>query len=490
MSISNTVATDLTELEARVRLELELLNHPKGNWVPPRQHTSGAPVYDVLVVGAGQGGLGTLAALGRENVTNILAVDRNPAGREGPWMTFARMHLLRTHKDITGPALGIPSLTPRAWYTAKYGETAWHALLRIPRTDWQEYLDWYRQVLDLPVWNDTEVGPLSADIADNPDSLIKVPLTATRNGGHTETVYAREVVLANGLEGCGVWDIPDIITDNLPADRYAQANTEIDLKVLHGKRVAVIGANAGGFDAATAALEAGAASAELLVRRAEIPKINAHKPIDSVSWLKHFGDLDDDTRWRLMVHVMRNNQPPPQDTFDRAWSLRGFTMHEGAAMTAVHMDGDSVIIETASGTTLEIDFVIAATGFRHDFHARIETSAIADDIALWQDRYTPPVGENWAPMGTYPYLGPSFEFTEKTPGNAPWLHHIHCFSLGTKPSLGLTGSSATSMRYGVPRLVEALTRQLFLDDTDHHVEVMLAHEEEDLVIDRSAAAED
>ena len=480
---SETSSDRLRELETRVRHELDLLDHPKGAWVPPREHPSGSPVYDVLVVGGGQGGLGTLSALSRENVRNTLAVDRNPAGREGPWKTYARMRLLRTHKDITGPALGIPSLTPRAWYTARYGEDAWGALVRIPRPDWQDYLDWYRRVLDLPVWNDTEAGPLAADEPDNPDSLIRVPLTATRKGGRTETVYAREVVLANGLEGCGVWYIPEIITDNLPSDRYAQANTEIDFTRLQGKRVVVVGANAGGFDAATAALEAGAASVKLLVRRAEIPRVNAHKPMDSIAWLKHFGDLDDATRWRLMVHIMRNNQPPPQDTFDRARSFAAFDILEDAAMTAVRLDNDTVIVDTASGASLEADFVIAATGFKHDFHARIETSGIADKIALWSDRYTPPPEEDWAPMGTYPYLGPSFEFTEKSPGSAPWLHHVHCFTIGTKPSLGLTGSSATSMRYGVPRLVQALTRQLFLDDADRHVHAMLSHDEEDLVVD-------
>ncbi|MBO6783892.1 MAG: NAD(P)/FAD-dependent oxidoreductase [Alphaproteobacteria bacterium] len=485
---SESSSERLRNLEARVRHELDLLNHPKGKWVPAREHASGRPVFDVLVVGAGQSGLGTLSALSRENVTNTLAVDRNPAGREGPWKTFARMRLLRTHKDITGPALGVPSLTPRAWYTAKYGEEAWHALVRIPRTDWQDYLDWYRRVVDLPVWNDTEVGPLAADEPDNPDSLIRVPLTATREGGRTETVYAREVVLANGLEGCGVWYIPEMITENLPPDRYAQANSEIDFNRLRGRRVVVVGANAGGFDAANAALEAGAASADLLVRRARLPRVNAHKPIDSVAWLKHFGDLDDATRWRLMVHIMRNNQPPPQDTFDLARSFPGFTMHEGAAMTSVRLDGDTVIVETASGTAIEADFVIAATGFKHDFHARVETSGIADAIALWSDCYTPPKGEDWAPMGTYPYLGASFEFTEKSPGSAPWLHHIHCFSLGTKPSLGLTGSSATSMRYGVPRLVQALTRQLFLDDADHHVDALLSFDEEDLVVRGSPEA--
>ena len=141
-------AQSLETLEARVRLELTLLDHPKSEWVPARTHKSGQHVYDVLVVGGGQSGLGALFALGREKVTNILAVDRSTAGREGPWVTYARMRQLRTHKDITGPALGIPSLTPRAWYTARYGDDAWDALGRIPRTEWQEDLNWDRQTLD------------------------------------------------------------------------------------------------------------------------------------------------------------------------------------------------------------------------------------------------------------------------------------------------------------------------------------------------------
>ena len=483
MSTDPVHAESLETLEARVRHELALLDHPKAEWVPPRTHPSGRKVFDVLMVGAGQSGLGALFALGREKVTNILAVDRSPAGREGPWTTYARMRQLRTHKDITGPAQGIPSLTPRAWYTAKYGADAWDALVRIPRTDWQEYLNWYRHILELPVWSETEVGALTADEPDNPDSLIRVPLTATGPNGHTGTVLAREVVLANGLEGCGEWHVPEILTDNLPADRYTQANTEFDLTALRDKRIIVIGANAGGFDSAAAALEAGAASADLLVRRDQIPRVNAHKPIDSVAWLKHFADLDDATRWRLMVHVMRNNQPPPQDTFDRAASLPGFRMREGAGITAAYMANDEVIVETAAGDTLHADFVIAATGFANDFSLRVETSEIADKIALWRDCYTPPEGEDWEPMGTYPYLGKSFEFVEKTPGAAPWLHHIHCFSLGTKPSLGLSAASATAMRYGVPRLVQALTRRLFLDDAAYHANAMLTFDEEDLTVD-------
>ena len=71
---------------------------------------------------------------------------------------------------------------------------------------------------------------------------------------------------------------------------------------------------------------------------------------------------------------------------------------------------------------------------------------------------------------------------EKAPGAAPYLHHVHCFSLGTLPSLGLTGSSVTTMRYGVPRLVAGVTRQLFRDDAEYHYRRFVEHNEIDLIV--------
>ncbi len=472
----------LESLEARVARELELMDHPKTDWVPPRTHPSGAKVHDVVVIGAGQAGLSILFSLIRENIHNIVAFDRNPRGREGPWMTFARMAQLRTNKNVTGPALGFPSLTPRAWYTARHGTTAWDKLVRIPRTEWQDYLDWYREVLDLPVMNDTEVGPLEPETPGAPDSLIRVPLRATGDGGKDGLVYAREVVLANGIEGCGAWVVPDIIADNLPHDRYMQANTEFDVERLRGKRIAVIGANASGFDIAAVALETGAARVDLLVRRPEIPKINAHRPLDSNAWHLNYAALDAETRWRIASHVMRNNQPPPQDSFERAWNLPGFHMHEDATMRAVRMDGDEVVIEIPGGRRITADLVVAATGFVCDLSLRTETSAFADTAALWRDRYTPPPEISWETMSTYPWIDEDFCFTEREPGAAPWLRHIRCFSLGTKPSIGLTGGSASSIRHAVPQLTRALARSLFLGDAEQHVSALLNLNLPDLVI--------
>jgi hypothetical protein len=36
------------------------------------------------------------------------------------------------------------------------------------------------------------------------------------------------------------------------------------------------------------------------------------------------------------------------------------------------------------------------------------------------------------------------------------------------PSLGLTGAAIPGMKYGVPRLVNGLVRDLFLEDAAHH----------------------
>ena len=50
-------ASGLDALAAQVKHDLELLNYPERAWLPPRRTTDGEPIYDVVIVGAGQGGL-------------------------------------------------------------------------------------------------------------------------------------------------------------------------------------------------------------------------------------------------------------------------------------------------------------------------------------------------------------------------------------------------------------------------------------------------
>ena len=57
-------------------------------------------------------------------------------GKEGPWMTYARMVTLRTPKHLTGLDYGMPSLTFQSYYEARFGKDAWAELDKIPKEMW------------------------------------------------------------------------------------------------------------------------------------------------------------------------------------------------------------------------------------------------------------------------------------------------------------------------------------------------------------------
>ena len=134
----------LAALEAEVRRDLVRLNHPPANWPLGIPAADGTPVLDVLVVGGGMFGQTAGFALIRDGIRNIRVIDRARRGEEGPWGTYARMPTLRSPKHLTGPDLGIPSLTFRAWWEAQHGAEGWERLYKIHRLDWLAYLLWVR----------------------------------------------------------------------------------------------------------------------------------------------------------------------------------------------------------------------------------------------------------------------------------------------------------------------------------------------------------
>ena len=176
-------------LEARLRHDLACLNYPPANWVPPRRH-EGREVAGVVLIGGGMCGLVAAFSLPRLGIRNLRILDRSEAGREGPWITYARMETLRSPKHLTGPAADLPALTFRAWYEAKVGPEAWERLGKIPRPMWMQYLSWYCQVLDLKVENGIEV----THIEPTTDGLLRLSLT----GAAEAELFARKVVLATG----------------------------------------------------------------------------------------------------------------------------------------------------------------------------------------------------------------------------------------------------------------------------------------------------
>lgn len=465
----------LAELEVHARRELAMLAYPKRAWVPPRRTASGEPILDVLIVGGGQGGMATAFALRRERVENVLVVDAAPAGQEGPWRRFARMQTLRTPKHVLGPELGVPSLSVQAWYEAQHGEGSFGEFAFIDREDWAEYLQWLRRVLELPIRNETRVGAIRWDAANR---CFLVPIvTGTGPLGSADVVYARKVVLATGIEGSGQWWVPELVREGLPKSRWAHTCERIDFAALSGKRVAVLGAGASAFDNAAVALEHGAARVDLFFRRPELVRVNVYRWAEFTGFLRHHADLPDAEKWRFVKRFWEAGQLPPRATFERASEHPDFHLHPGSPWLAVEERDGAVHVTTPRGPS-EHDFVICGTGFRTDLATRPELRAIEGDVARWADRFTPddPVEE----LLRHPYLGGSFELTERDPGRAPWLQGLFCFSFGGLLSCGLGGASISGMKYGVDRLVAGITRQLYLEDTDQHFAALDAYDVPDL----------
>ena len=469
----------LRALADEVRRDLTLLVYPGVSWVTPLRHASGAAVYDVVVIGAGQSGMATALSLRRDGVTNVLLLDRSPAGFEGPWESFARMAVLRTPKYLVGTELGLPSLSARRWFETRYGKEAWHQLERFPRQDWMDYLRWYRSVADLDIRNDTEV------VAIEPDGKLFAVRTDGARG--QETVLARRLVLATGYDGFGGWKVLPQIEAALPPDRYAHYNEVIDLTRLAGKRVGILGHGASSFDAAVAALRYGAASVDLCFRRAALPVVNPHRVVEFTGFLKHFPELDDRTRWNVVRHFKLFDQPPGRHSFEFACAAPNFRLHAGAPWNEIAWTGAAIRV-AMPGRTCEFDFVICATGAVFDLALRSELRPFAGDLARWSDRYVPEPDEDHPGLGAFPYLGKAYEFEERIAGSAPWLRSVYAYKFSAMLSMGPHSTSVSGHKYSIPRLVGGLTRSLFLEQGGELVGALRAYDEPEIDIGVAEAA--
>jgi cation diffusion facilitator CzcD-associated flavoprotein CzcO len=462
----------LARLEAQIARDLMLLSYPQREWLTPRRTAAGEHVYDVLFVGAGQGGLVGAFGLQRERIRNVLVVDENPEGFAGPWLRFARMRTLRTPKYLTGPDLGIPNLTPRAWYEAQHGDGSWDTLGLIPKEAWAGYLNWYRKTLAIPTRFETKVGALRWNEGER---AWEVPC---KSPTHESLTYARRVVLATGIEGSGEWHVPRFIRDVVPAQLYAHTRWDIDFAALAGKRVAVLGAGASAFDNAATAIEQGAAEVKLYFRRKELVSVNAYRWAEFTGFLKHLGELPDADKYRFISQILKMGQLPPADTLKRAQQSPGFKLMPSSGWKSVAMRGDTISIQTTQGEH-EADFIIVGTGFVTDLRARPELANLEPQIARWQDRYTPPEGERHEDLMRHPYLAENFQFTEREPGSAPHLQYLYNHTFGGLLSLGWGGASISGLKYSIPRLVAGITKSFFLEDRDHYYRTLCDYSEQE-----------
>jgi cation diffusion facilitator CzcD-associated flavoprotein CzcO len=459
----------LEALQREIARQRALLGQPTRNWVKPRRGPDFRPALDVAIIGAGMCGIAAAHALLREGVGNLALLDQAPAEREGPWITCARMETLRSPKHLNGPDLGLPALTFRAWYEALHGAEAWVRLGKIDRIDWMRYLVWVRRNLDLPVRNEVRVARIAPA-----HGLLALTLAG---GG---LCYARKVVLATGREGSGAAKFPAFVDRAALAGQIAHSSDAIDFTALRDRRVAVLGGGASAFDNAGMALEAGAAEVRMYIRRPQLPQINKFKAMGYAGFQRGLVRLPDALRWRIMHHAFAAQVPPPRESVLRCTRHAAFSLHPGAAWTAIARNhAGALAVATARGP-ITADFAIFATGFSVDLAERPEIEWARDDIALWSDRFEAAGPERSDELARFPYLDEGFAFLERRPGAAPWLRDLHCFNFGATMSHGLLSGDIPALAIGAQRLAEAIVADLFAADAEAYFADLRATPEEEL----------
>jgi len=441
---------------------LRLLGPAPDNWVPDRPGID----HNVAIIGGGQSGAAYAFALRRAGIGRVSVLDAAPdASQAGVWRTRARMHKLRTPKNLVGPELSLPTLGFQAWFEARHGTEAYAAIDRIPRTVWADYLDWFRSFLGVQVRYGTRLVRIEP-VTGGPFAHFRLHLEA---GGQASIETARKIILANGVAGNGEPFVPAVLAAAVQAGRAAHTADAIDFAALRGRAVAVVGAAASAFDAAATALEAGAASVHLFARRDHIAATPVSRIRGYPGIYDNYHALPDEVRWQQALRYRRVGSTPPQDSVERVLKFANFHLHLSAAWRSARIDADG--IEARVGDeTFRFDYAIAGTGYRVEPGARPELADIAPYILRWRDHFQPPVEARDDELGAAPYLGAGLHYLQKRPGSAPWLHDIHVQNPAGFASTGVPLGDVPSMRRDIPSAVAQISRDLALTDLPLHLQ--------------------
>ncbi len=415
--------------------------------------------HDVAIIGAGQNGVALAFALRRLGVHRVTVIDAATPERAGVWRAPARMNVLRTPKTLVGPELGVAELSFRHWYEARHGQEAYDAIGFIARPDWADYLDWFREITDVPVRYATALVGIEPQ-----GDCLRLRL---RVDGKETVETVRKVVLNTGVVGFGGAHIPAVLRDSLPATRYSHTREVQDYARFKGQRVAVLGAAASAFDAAATALEQGATHVHLYSRRPAIANLATPRLRGYAGAVQNFSTLPDAVRWKMNVIARRSGTTPPRDALLRLAYQSGFGIFLDARWENLREEGGEIRLLNR-GQDARYDHIIAGTGYLADAAAQPELAAIAAHVANWGDRYPAPAGLNDAELARAPYLGAAYELQEKHPGQAPFLRNIHVYSAAASVSFGRPVGDVPCMGECIPNLARALVRDLYVGDAEAH----------------------
>ena len=465
----------LAALEAQVARDLETLNLPPKNWVPPLLR-DGTAVLDAVVIGAGMNGIAAAGSLIFKGLPNIALLEAAAPGQEGPWCTTARMDTLRSPKTLPGPCFGIPSLTFRAWYVASFGVEAWDGLYKIFNRTWQDYLGWVQRVLKLPLSHFSRVTRI-----EPADGLLRLTVEQPEGERH---LLARHVVMATGRAGAGGLDLPDFVDRALFPDLAALAPQPIDFEALRGKSIGIIGGGASAWDNAATALERGAARVDVYVRRAVLPQVNKGRGSTGPHYHNAYDALSDEEKWKLAVYLHDEQSPVPHETVHRALRQERFHIHMATPTRAARRDGDRVAIELG-GENARVerhDFLIVATGFSVDPMRVPELGEFAPHARRWIDVVgdAPPALRR-REIETFPVLGAGFALQPRDASAPPELGRIHLVNYGAHLSHGGIASDIPGVMVAGERVADAILRAIFVQEFPTIRQALVEYDEPELL---------
>lgn len=481
----------LVSLRQRARHDLACLNFPAANWVPertaPPDSSAGQRLLDVLVIGGGMCGQTVAFALMRDGIRNFRIVDAAARGAEGPWATFARMETLRSPKHLTGPDLGIPSLSYRAWYEAQHGEPGWDSLYKVPRIEWQDYLGWVRETVGIPVENDTRVLRMEPQ-----GDFWRVVMQVRSDSGEAreEVLLTRKIVLALGRGGSGLPRYPvypslDLNREAMPRPQGLHHSSDpIDFAALRGKRVAVLGAGSSAFDNAGTALENGAAEVHMFMRRNTMPQVNKSKWTAFPGFLRGYHALDDDRKWAIYTYIFNEQVPAPFESVLRCDKHPNFKVRSGETWLDI-LPGPRVLSnlnQDAHPQGEAFDALIFATGFDVDLMENPLMTQLAPSVKIWADKIPASLIPGNEEASRFPYLGEAFEFQPKLAGDtvAASLANLHVFNWGCCMSHGAIAGDIPGLAVGANRLSQMIVRDIFVAEADVLQERLYQHAELEL----------
>ncbi len=459
----------LQELEKQIHRDFFYLNEPADEWL---LNSESEDVLDVAIVGGGMAGMTAAFALQREGIQKICLFDQNEAGREGPWVTCARMNYLRSGKAVLGPACGFSNLTFRTWFEKTYCQEEWDTLNEIPTHIWHEYLCWYRKVLGLQVSNEVKlkkIRPSTGHLVLEFESSSIVTFVKAK-----KVIKTRKVILATGREGSGGQLIPSFM-EGVSKRFFAHTGECFCCNTFYEKDVVIIGAGASAFDAAAVAIESGAKKVQMLLRRHSLPLVNKFSHFNFPGIAHGFFALKDKSRCDLLKVALQAGIPPPKASYERVSRSKNFTIHYQVDVHKVEEKDDKVILHTSQGD-FSADFIVLGTGYEVDPSKREELIDFKDLILFWKDRLCPEMEKDFfikhSEMAFFPFLGPHFQYIEKEKGSAPFLKDIYCFNYGAFLSHGVISGDISSIGIGAARLARGVASDFFGEDLTLYQEMI------------------